>query len=435
MAQPVFNPAYAFPDADTSQVIDLCHVSHQSSVADRHSWQALQLLLDDANQQHADEVHIEPDQDCWRLRLRSPFEFTETRVQGTDKYKRSMELLQRHLWDATSVDQARRCWFHFTVCGVPRLVQLDVVPASRGDTYLFRLLHELTAPPARLDQLALSARQRNQLKAVINKNSGLVLLASDVRDARTQTARAIAQELIAPDKKIICAESPCHPLLPRTTQLSMDLPASPAQTRSWIAACQMVPNAIVACQTLEDETARQLVRFATENTLVLQSVEACDAANAVDRLISMGIRSEAIARSLSAIVIQRRARSVCVHCKTARAPDDAGNTWLAYHSPIVEGNIKDWLNHRMSSSFSLGDGCPHCRNSGNGEPLDIFDIVTLSDEMKDALYDGDIRYALHLLKQSTSMENILLKLARNGVISLTEAMRLAPIQLVNDAEL
>lgn len=434
MAQPLYSPSYAFPEADSSQVVDLCKVGDQCPAADRHCWQALQLLLDDANRQYADEVHIEPDQDCWRLRMRSPFEFTESRVQGTDKYKQSMELLQSHLWNSPERQTARRCWFHFTVCDVPRLVQLDVVPTSRGDTYMIRLLHELTAPPARLDQLSLSAKQRSLLRSLINLNSGLVLLSSDIRDARTQTARAIAQELVAPDKKIVCAESPCHPLLPRTTQLSMDLPATAEQTSAWIAACQMVPNAIVACQTLEDDTARQLVRFASESTVVLQSVDAVDAANAVDRLLSMGIRSEAIARSLSAIVIQRRARSVCAHCKVQQTPDDAGNTWLAYNSPIVEGNIKDWLNHRISSNFSQGNGCSQCRNSGCGSPMDIFDIITLSDEIKDALYDGDVRYALYLLRQNSSLENRLLKLAREGNISLTEAMRIAPIQLINDAD-
>lgn len=432
MAQPLYAPAYTFPDANASQVVDLCNVSDKCTLAERHSWQALQLLLDDANRQYADEVHIEPDQDCWRLRMRSPFEFTETRVQGTDKYKLSMELLTSYLWKNRPNNTARRCWFHFNVCDIPRLVQFDVVPTSRGDTYMIRLLHELTTPPARLDQLSFSRNQRSQLRSLINSNSGLLLLASDVRDARTQTARAIAQELVAPDKKIVCAESPCHPLLSRTTQLSMDFPASPEQTISWIAACQMVPNAIVACQALEDDTARQLVRFATENTLVMQSVEATNAANAMDRLLSMGTRSEAIARSLSAIVIQRRVRSVCDHCKITQAPDDAGNTWLAYHSPIVEGNIKDWLNHRITSNFSHGEGCSFCRNSGCGAPMDIFDIVTPSDEITDALYDGDVRYALYLLRQNTSLENRLLKLAREGEISLTEAMRIAPIQLAVD---
>jgi len=433
MAQPLYTPAYALPDADASQVVNLCNINNECSLTERHSWQALQLLLDDANRQYADEVHIEPDQDCWRLRMRSPFEFTEIRVQGTDKYKKSMELLQTYLWDNPLKSKARRCWFHFSVGDIPRLVQLDVVPTSRGDTYMIRLLHELTAPAARLDQLSFSSSQRTLLRSLINRNSGLVLLASDTRDARTQTARAIAQELVAPDRKIVCAESPCHPLLPRTTQLSMDLPATAEQTSSWIAACQMGPNAIVACQTLEDSTARQLIRFATESTMVMQSVDATDAANALDRLLSMGTRSEAIARSLSAIIIQRRARSVCNHCRITQAPDDAGNNWLAYHSPIVEGNIKDWLNHRMASRFSHGEGCLQCHNSGCGAPMDIFDIITLTDEIKDALYDGDVRYAQYLLRQNKSLEERLLKLAREGVISLTEAMRIAPVQLLDDA--
>lgn len=425
MVRPLYASAYAHtPDAQT---IDLCSVAHVCPADERERWLSFQTLLEDADREHAEEIHIEPDVDCWRLRLRGPFSFTEIRLDHTHIFRDCLTLLCTYMWGETVQKQALRGWFGFTLSSVPRLIQLDVVPSSRGQTYLITLLHAFKSPPAALDELALNRVQQKQVRELLQKPAGLILLASDLPQGRARTARAMAQAIVSPDKKVICGDMPGHPLLSRTTQLAIDRPPSDEQKKSWSSMCQMGADAIVACQSMDDDMAAYLLQFAAEDTLVIQSVGVTSAADAVDRLLSFGIRPEAIARTLMAIIVQRRVQCLCTYCRVVSVPDDADTAWLAHYSPIKGNNINDWLRHRMRSSFSSATGCERCEHTGLDTTRDIFDIVTLSDDVVDALYDADVRYALALLRSHDAMASQVLKLAQEGIISVAEAGRIQPV--------
>ncbi len=413
-------------------LVDLCSVVTACAKEEQATWQLLQELLDEAHRQHVHEIHIEPDEECWRLRLKSPFAFSETRLESIAVLGDLLSQLQQHLWGSCNSMLPSRGWFEFLISDTHWLLQLDRVPSARGDTFMITLLRPSKNPPPRLDALALSRAQQSQIRSIIHKKKGLVLLASDLTQSRLKTARALIQDIIAPDKKIVCAENPGYPLLPRTTQLTVDCPPTSAQIQAWTAMCQLGCNTIVACQPLNDDMDRQMIRYASKETLVIQGVNVDNAADAVDQMLSNGVRCEALARTLKAIVVQRQVRCICRYCRQSRVPDDDGTAWLAEHSPIKPGNINDWLRHRMRSSFSQADGCKMCHETGHGDILDIYDIVIIDDAIRDALYDADIRYALSLLHDQTTMSMHLLNLAQEGIISLSEALRIAPLAASND---
>jgi len=221
-----------------------------------------------------------------------------------------------------------------------------------------------------------------------------------------------------------CVDSPGHPLLPRTTQLAIDNPPTDQQVQNWKAMCQMGCDAVIACQTLDDKLTPDLAHLATEQTFVIQSAKVKSAADAVASLLALGVRREAIARSLSAVIVLRQAQCLCQYCRTSAVPDDEATHWLAEYSPIKPSDINEWLRHRMRSSFSQASGCNRCGNSGIGNALEIYDIVPLDDTVRDALYDSDVRFALSYLQEKTSLSAQLLRLAQEGIISLNEAMRL-----------
>ncbi|NND89513.1 MAG: hypothetical protein HKN42_01515 [Granulosicoccus sp.] len=408
--------------------LDLASVASVCSADEQVHWLTLSTLVEDAVQAQADEIHLEPDTDCLRLRMRSPFSFNEIRIANPAEYMASLALLETYLWSEVARGTARRAWFSYTLQSGPRLLQLDIVPTSRGDTYLITLLHQLKSPPARIDELAMNRSQQNQLRHILKGKSGLLLLACDHPQARARTARAIAQELVAPDRKIACADIPGHPLLPRVTQVAMDNVAAPAQQQLWPAICELGCDAIVNWHTGSDQMVQQLVRQASTCSLVVQGLEVNSAAQAVDQLLTRGVRSEAIASSLSAVVIQRQLQCLCPYCRVPQAPDDQGTAWLAEYSPIRAGNINDWLRHRMRSSFSVAEGCDRCHQSGRGNTLDLYAIVTLDEDITDALYKGDIRIALNRLRQINPMTRDLMRLAQEGIIALAEARRIAPAQ-------
>lgn len=83
----------------------------------------------------------------------------------------------------------------------------------------------------------------------------------------------------------------------------------------------------------------------------------------------------------------------------------------------------------MRSSFSEATGCDKCDSSGFNNWLDIFDVITFNDEIKDALYDADYRYAFSRVREQQSLGRQLLKLAQEGIISLAEAIRITSLDM------
>ena len=81
----------------------------------------------------------------------------------------------------------------------------------------------------------------------------------------------------------------------------------------------------------------------------------------------------------------------------------------------------------MQASFSTAKGCEKCHFTGHGRSLELFAVVSLDDDIRDALYDNDIRFALNRLREIPVMHKDLQRLAQEGIISLAEAARIAPV--------
>ena len=421
MSRPLPIPA---PVADIAPV-DLTKAMSACPAEERACWDTLENVLHEAEGRDAFEIHFEPESDCLRVRFRSLFDFTEIRIEDSAPYLNALSRLQENLWQADSSDTARRGWFNFTVSDTTCLYQLDVVNSSKGPTYLLAHLDDSRKQPARLEDLGLNRVQLSTLQATLKKKNGLVVVAGEMSQARRRTSRAIAQSLVAPDMKVMIADTLVHPVIPRTTQLGMDFPADLAQQDTWNAMCRLGADAIVTAQTLEDTAARRLINQAAEQTLVVNSIAASSASGTLARLLGLGVRSETLAHCLTAVVLQHRVRCLCPYCRVPASPDDEGTAWLARYSPIKSGNINDWLRHRMRSSFSASEGCDRCNNTGTRNWLDIFEVLSISSELRDALYDADYRYAFSLLEQQRTLGTSLLKLAQEGIISLSEAVRLS----------
>lgn len=414
---------YFLPESDRSP-IDLTSVINVCPVDERHLWDAISELLHEAASMEAFEIHLEPARDDLRVRYRSVFDFIETRMDRDTALLQAAAVLASRLWGFDNDEVAHRGWFVFSVAAKPMLFQLDSVPCSTGGTYLITTLDDALVQPPRIEDIGLSREQLATLKGALDCKSGLVIVASDLPQVHRRTTRAIAQNLVSPDIKVVVADTPMHPLIPSTSQLGLDYPATTDQRKNWHALCHMSADAIVATQALDDEMGLQLINLAAEKSLVVSSINAASASSCLARLMGLGVRSETLAHCLNALVLQYRVRCLCTYCRVGVSPDDKGTQWLAQYSPMQDGNINDWLRHRMRCSFSDATGCTKCNGTGHRAWLDVFDIVTVTSDVKDALFDADYRYAMEQIEGQQRLPEKLLKLAQEGIISLGEAGRI-----------
>ncbi len=404
--------------------IDLTSMLNVCPVDERNLWDAISELLVEAAYVEAFEIHLEPERDCLRVRYRSVFDFSEIRVEGDAVLLEAVTLLASRLWSDENTHVAKRGWFLINVSTTPTLFQLDSAPCSTGATFMMTKLDDVIQQPARIEDIGLSRHQLTKLKSALQHKTGLIVVASELPQVHRRTSRAIAQNLVSPDVKVIMADTPMHPRIPGTTQLGMDFPATIDQINNWQGLCQMSADAIVATQTLDAELGKQLIDLAAEKSLVVSSIDAISASSCLARLLGLGVGSETLAHCLHTVVLQYRVRCLCTYCRVGVSPDDAGTQWLAQYSPIQAGNINDWLRHRMRASFSDASGCAQCDDTGHRTWLDVFDVITVSREVKEALFDADYQFAMTQIQQLQSLPEKLLKLAQEGIISLSEAARL-----------
>jgi len=392
-------------------------------VSERAAWDTLEQTLLDAHNRHCSELHIEFEPDCIRLRHLMPAGFEESRLPAGDPIHASMHALRHLLWPLSDTPQSRSGWFQLPMRGESFLYRLDAVSTANGHSYVMQRLHSTQRPQPNLDDVVRHSGQLEHFRKLLKRPNGLVLLANHKTSNRFRICRAIAQSLISPESKIVMAEQDFHPLAPRTTQIVLPAQPTPEQQNAWQMSCDMSANVIISAMT--EHATNTLASKACEDCLVIQGVSASSAAQTLKRLLAAGIKPEVIAPSIQAIVSVHQMSHLCEDCKVPRSLSDTESEWLGQYSPMREGAIKDWLNERLSDTFFEALGCSSCYDTGTSKLQYHMQITEVSRDVRDALYEGDVRFALRLLHDTEQLPQLLLKQAQLGHITLSEAMRIS----------
>ncbi|MFK7993437.1 MAG: ATPase, T2SS/T4P/T4SS family [Granulosicoccus sp.] len=403
-----------------SGVVDLRSRLHVCSLDERQAWEALQNELLQALQLHSHEMHIDCETECLKIRTNTLSGSIETRLAADNRLIQALRLLEQQPWSNNAKAIHGRAWFLTRLQERDHFYQLDHIQSSSGSAYTLRLLYDAQNPLPQLDQLFTLRGQSNCLRERLNQTDGLILLADVDRVRRVRTARAIAQYMTSPNRRILLSETTCHPLVPGINQLTLPLEANSEHHLAWQQACNMSYDLIIALEITHDPVS--LTRLATENCKVVQGVCANNASKALAQLLATGTRPEAVARALTSIIIQHPVALACERCKRSANISHELNNWIARKNPMQPDAINEWLHERLSDSFVQTEGCDQCNQTGVGQVILIAECVDLSRDIQDALYDGDIRYAIDNLVSSDQLPSQLIKLSRNGKITIDQAI-------------
>ena len=402
--------------------LDLSSMATGAPREQAQAWHELLHLLEDAQARDCYRLHVEPGEHNWRLRFRSADAFSEEIISNPAALQQALQVLQHRLWGATARQQARRAWFVTPLNGSRVIVQLDVVPAASGDTCLFTLQPDLPYP-ARLDELDLTPAQARTLRSMLMAQKGWLVVTCSDPVARSTTLQALAQETTAPDRKVLCVEPMVHHILPRTTQIILEDRAATDRRADWQAALALDNDIVLLGTELTDSYLADLHIKARSETLVVQSLGAQSANDALQCLRAQGMTCQSLAEDLSGILVQHRLRRLCPHCKQIASLDKQTREWLDTQRTPVAVDIMRWLDDGATYRYLDGAGCEQCRHTGFTGTMSVFDITSVSDELRSALRCNDIAAADAALAAEQQLHTHVMTLARQGETSLREAMR------------
>jgi len=176
------------------------------------------------------------------------------------------------------------------------------------------------------------------------------------------------------------------------------------------------PDVVMVGEIRDSETAEFAIRAALTGHQVFSTLHTNDSTGAVTRLIDMGVEAFLIASSLEGVLAQRLVRLICPVCKVEMPVTEA-----------TRSQVEALGGRRIDGAFYKGEGCENCRGTGCRGRIGIFELLTLTPELKEMVLQKRSNADLKTVAQRSmmTMHQDALQKAAAGVISLEEIMRVS----------
>jgi type II secretory ATPase GspE/PulE/Tfp pilus assembly ATPase PilB-like protein len=244
----------------------------------------------------------------------------------------------------------------------------------------------------------------------------MVLISGPTGAGKTTTLYAAVNSLDSATKNIVTIEDPVEYRFENINQIQVNVKAGLTFASGLRSIVRLDPDVILVGEIRDSETAQIAVQSALTGHLVLSSVHANDTVGTLFRLIDLGVEPFLISSALIGIVAQRMVRRVCTHC---------GRKITA---PLVEQLAYEREMGESRTEFMYGAGCAECVYSGYYGRTAIFEILTITDELRRMVVSGasnqDIR--------STALSQGLVTIAKDGMMKAKSGIT-TPYEVLRNA--
>jgi type IV pilus assembly protein PilB len=360
----------------------------------------VQKTLDEALEQRASDVHIEPFQARVRIRYR---------IDGVLKEVASLEAallapLTSRLKIMAGLDIAEKRKpqdgrIAIQSSGRAIDVRTSVLPGSHGETIVMRLLDKERGLMS-LEGLGFDGADRERFERVIGRPNGIVLVTGPTGSGKTTTLYAALQQLNRPDVKIITAEDPVEFNIRGINQCQVKSRIGLNFARILRAMLRQAPNVILVGEIRDRETAEIAVQAALTGHLVFSTLHTNDATSAITRLCDMGVKPFLVAASVQSVVAQRLVRVVCKDCRQPADPSEVELRSIGVDPAAVPA----------SATIYRAVGCERCEHTGYRGRLGIYEMMVMDESLREMTFRGEpgVRlreYAFHSGGMSTLLQD------------------------------
>jgi len=375
------------------------------------------LIVSDAVQSRASDIHVEPMTN--RLRIRYRIDGVCQEVESPPKRLQNSIIARLKLMAGMDLAEKRKPQDG----RIPLVInnqQLDLrvsnIPTTDGESIVMRILNKAAARVS-LVELGFHPSDLDHFHRIIRRPNGIFLVTGPTGSGKTTTLYSALNELNRPDTKIITAEDPVEYTFPgiNQSQVQTDIERTfPVILRAML---RQAPEIILVGEIRDEETAEIAIRAALTGHLVFSTLHTNDAPSAIPRLIDMGIKPYMVASSVQAIMAQRLIRTICSNCKQPYDYPERQLRAVGLDPDDIEG-----------ITLYRGGGCNRCSGSGYHGRLGIFELMEMNAELRNLTFakaaTGEIREKARSYGMLTLMEDGLRKIIQ-GVTTIDEVLRVA----------
>jgi type II secretory ATPase GspE/PulE/Tfp pilus assembly ATPase PilB-like protein len=308
-------------------------------------------------------------------------------------------------------------------------IRANSIPTLYGEDLTCRILDkERNLLP--LEQLGLSTQEMRAVQQALDASSGLIAVTGPTGVGKTTTLYAILRQLANGKRKINTLEDPIEYALAGVRQSQVDYRADldfPKMLRNVL---RQGPDVIMIGEIRDEETAETAIRAANSGHLVLATLHASTAPDAVQSLRSLNIHPYFLSMALRAVISQRLVRTLCMNCRVKFESPDLESTFSEIRDSLTAAERGAMYGHKPG-------GCERCHGEGYASFAGLFEILPVGPQVRSLIaegrtsrqiYDEGLKHGLISFRKSA-----LVKVAK-GLTSLEEVMRRLPADRLQETE-
>jgi type IV pilus assembly protein PilB len=351
-------------------------ISMDDSVNDVPVVKFVNLVLMQAVQDRASDIHFEPFEDQFKIRYRvdgalyemaPPPKHLSTPVTSRLKIMANLNISEKRLPQDGRISTV--------IAGKQVDLRISTLPTAFGESVVLRVL-DRGAVQLELKTLGLPKDGYDFIVETINQPNGIFTVTGPTGCGKTTTLYSCLRHINQIDTKLLTVEDPVEFDIEGIMQVQVNDSAGMTFAKALRAFLRQDPDIIMLGEIRDLETAQIAVQASLTGHLVLSTLHTNDAAGAVTRMVDMGVEPFLISSTLLAVLAQRLVRRICPNCRTPFEPSETQlqNMNLSAH------DIGDKM-------FYYGRGCPNCNDTGYRGRKGIYELLAVSDAIRNLIND------------------------------------------------
>lgn len=392
----------------------------------------LEIILAGAIAVKASDIHIEPEKDRGRLRLRLDGVLQDTNFFGLDIYRllnSRIKLLSGMKLTANIAQDGR---FSIMEEKEELSIRTSLIPGAYGESIVMRILDPKSIQ-VKLEDIGIESYLFSVIEKEIAKPNGLILVTGPTGSGKTTTLYAFLRKIYSPEIKIITIEDPIEYHLTGVTQTQTNEKRGYTFTEGLRSALRQDPDVVMVGEIRDKDTAEIAVQSALTGHIVFSTLHTNNAAGVIPRLIDLGVNPKILVSALSLSIAQRLVRKLCQFCKKESEPtaEEAQTIKLVLDSMKDEGKDISKYNIKDDTSFKVFSpvGCEKCNKIGYKGRIGIFEAIRTDEAIEKIMPENPSEREIKKVARTQGI----LSMRQDGIVKILNGITsIAEVQSVVD---
>lgn len=334
----------------------------------------LNMVLLLAIKDHASDIHFEPFEDEFRIRIKAegvlyemvpPPRHLAFAITTRIKVMANLDIAERRLPQDGRIE--------LMVGGHPVDLRVSVLPTMFGESVVMRIL-DRSVVSLSLNNVGMDEHTLTTFRKIIDRPNGIVLVTGPTGSGKTTTLYSALSELNHMEDKLITTEDPVEYDIDGIVQIPIDHDIGVTFASCLRAILRQDPDIILVGEIRDIETAEIAVQASLTGHLVFSTLHTNDAPSTITRMKDMGIPTFLITACVEAILAQRLVRRICANCRE----ETSVTKEILIDLKVDPESVKD-------KKFYRGRGCDKCNNTGYKGRIGLFELMIMNDTLRDMI--------------------------------------------------